>query len=238
MQLHINQTLLRSRIRMSLVYLFSSLVCLVGGFVVSVTQTDLVLQYAISMPALLVGLILWARNQSYLARWGPRSRQDSVLARNLRGLDHRYHLFAFLHAALPDYLVIGPMGIIAVVPRAVSGIVACYDDRWRHEDRRSMPLRLLSRLSPGPTLGNPTADAQRGIQTTYRYLADRIPPEVQARLRVDAIVVLTHPQVQLSLHGCPVPAVLLRSLRGHIRRLPKVLTPGELAQLVDALPPD
>jgi hypothetical protein len=235
MQIHTNDGLIRRRLRVSVVYLVASLAFLIGGFIFSASQPDVAIQYVVSLPALIIGLLLWARNQGYLERWGPRGRQDAILARSLRGLDARHHLFAFPDSSLPDYLIIGPMGVLVLVPRAVTGAVACYDDRWHHDDGRTPVRRVLGWFSPRATLGNPTADAQGGIQATYRYLGARLNEETLGRIRVDGLVVLTHPRVELSLHGCPVPALLVKSLRSHVRRLPKVLSPGQLAEVLDVL---
>ena len=236
MQTHTNNALVRRRLRVSLVYLSASLAFLLGGFIFSAAQTDVLIQYVVSLPALIIGLLLWARNQGYLERWGPRGRQDAILARSLRGLDARYHLFAFPDSGLPDYLIIGPMGVLVLVPRALTGTVACYDDRWHHDDGRQPVQRVLGWFSARASLGNPTADVQGAMQATYRYLGGRLDQEILERVRVDGLVVLTHPRVELSMHGCPVPALLIKSLRGHIRRLPKVLTPSQLAEVLDALP--
>ena len=86
MVLHVNDRLIRRQVRVSLVYLVLALAFLMGGFVVSLAP-DPFLQYAVPMPSLMLGLLLWWRNQALLARWGPRSRQEATLARGLRGLD-------------------------------------------------------------------------------------------------------------------------------------------------------
>jgi hypothetical protein len=234
-QLHVNEALVRRQLRGSLVYLVLALIFLLGGFFASLSPDNPVLQYGVPMPSLVIGLLLWWRNQALIARWGPRNRQEAVLARGLRGLDDRHHLFGFAHPSLPDYLIVGPMGVLVVVPRQVSGAVSCYDDRWRHEDRRSAVARALLWFAPRATLGNPTADAQRGIQATYKYLAGRLPATVQSELRVDTVVVFTAPKVELGLHGCPVPVLQLKSFRGYVRRMPKSLSPSELAAVVGTL---
>ena len=137
MQVHVNEALIRRQIRGSLVYLVLALVFLLGGFVASLSPENPTLQYVIPMPSLVIGLLLWWRNQRLLARWGPRTRQDAALARGLRGVDDRHHLFVFAHPSLPDYLIVGPMGALVVVPRQVTGVVSCYDERWRQEEQRS-----------------------------------------------------------------------------------------------------
>jgi hypothetical protein len=238
MQIHINQGFLRRRLRLSIVFLFSSMVFLIGGFIVSITQQDLALQYAVTTPALLIGLVLWALNQRYLARWGPRMRQDAVLVRGLRGLDDRYSFFAFPGQGLPDYLVVGPMGVVVLVPRAVTGTVTCYEGRWHHDTGRSTLFRTLTWFVHRPSLGNPGREAQRGIETVYRFLSGKLPPELRERVRVDGAVVLTHPNIELSQRGSPVQAILLKSLRGHLRRMPRGLSPREGSAVAAALGAD
>src|SRR5581483_11536380 len=109
MQLHRNEALLRNRLRISVVYFVASLVCLMGGFFVSTRLPDLSMQYAVSLTTLGFGMILWWQNKVYLSRWGPKSVQDGPLAHALKGVDSRYHLFAFPSASLPDYVLAGPM---------------------------------------------------------------------------------------------------------------------------------
>jgi hypothetical protein len=233
MRTHTNTALLRNRVRISLVYMFASMGFLIGGFLASLSQSDPTVQYVVSTVALVIGLLLWARNQRYLARWGPRNRQDAVLQRSLRALDDHYTLFSFPGSALPDYVLVGPMGALMIVPRAVTGTVTCYEGRWRNEENRSALARALLWFVHRPSLGDPGREAQQGIESTYRRVRQQLDAQVAERVRVDAIVVLTHPGVELSQRGCPVPAILLKSLRGHVRRLPKILNPREAAALAE-----
>ncbi|HZT07446.1 MAG TPA: hypothetical protein VFC51_10490 [Chloroflexota bacterium] len=235
MHVHRNEALVRSRLRIGAVFLLVSMAVLLGGFIASTRQADVGEQFAISVSTLLIGLVLWWRNQAYLARWGPRNQYDSQLAGALRGLDARYHLFAFPAARLPDYVLVGPIGVLVLVPRAVGGNVVCDGERWSHDVDRPALLRLAVLFSGRPTLGNPGADAERAVRDLRAFLSERLGSEVAAKLEIEPLVVLINSQVKLMTHGCAVAALYLRTLRAHVRKLPRSLPQEAIGEIVRAL---
>jgi len=220
---------------MSVVYFVASLVCLLGGFVVSTRLEDLSMQYMVSLTTLGFGMILWWKNKAYLARWGPKSLQDPAIAQALRGVDSRYHLFSFASGRLPDYLLAGPMGVMVLLPKAVNGTVACQDGRWRNDDGRSALLKFLMVMSPQPSLGNPEREARDSIADVKRFLAHRLDADLAERIPVKPIVTLMDQNIRLNAQGCRTEALFLRNLRSHVRRAPRVLSTAELDELVAAL---
>ena len=235
MRVYTNQALIRRRLRWSVVYLVVSMGLLVGGFLLSLTELPLIAQYGGSLAALVAGLFFWSRNQVQLQRWGPRGRQDAVIVRSLRALDDRYHLLAFPDTSLPDYIVVGPMGVLVLVPRAISGRIVCSGNQWRHEDPRPQLMRLLRWLSSGQPLGDPGAEVSRAAERTRRHLAAILPDGLTDRMPIAGVVVFTHPEARLSLEGCQASALTLRSLRGHVRRLPRALSAGEVEDVTSVL---
>jgi len=235
MQLHRNEALLKSRLRLSIIFFVASLVCLLGGFIVSTRLQDLSMQYAVSLSTLGFGITLWWQNKRYLTRWGPKSVQDATIAHNLKGVDNRYHLFSFVSVDLPDYLLVGPMGVLIVLPKAVTGNVSCNEGRWAHDEGRPLWLRLSLLMSPLPTLGKPDAEARDSVESVKRFLRRRLSDDEAERIPVEPIVVLTAPDVKLNVSGCSTEALYLRSLRSHVRRAPRVLASKELDALADAL---
>ncbi len=238
MHVHRNAALLKNRLQLSVVFFVASLICLMGGFLVSNRLDDLSTQYAVSLSTLGIGMILWWQNKSYLNRWGPKSQKDADIAKALRGLDSRYHLFAFPSAKLPDYLLVGPTGVVVLIPRAITGTVSCKDDRWTHDEGKSLLVKSLLVMSPRPALGNPTAEAARGIADVKRLLSSRLGTELAERVPVEGAVVLMEPNVKLTVHGCTTPSLYLRSLRGHVRRGARALQNAEIEQIAAAVEAD
>jgi hypothetical protein len=235
MHVHLNEALVRARVRVSVFFLVLSIAFLSSGFILSTTLEDLALRYTVSLVALLIGLLFWFQNQSYLARWGPRGRQDQVLRAALKDLDKRYHLFIFPGSALPDYIVVGPIGVLVIIPRAMPGTIRYTGGRWRHETRVPAWLRFFVRFSPHDVLGDQTADARDALQQTQRFLEGKPLPASLADLPVQTVVVFTHPQVRLEVQNAPVPAVQVRALRNHMRRLPRALTPPQVEAVAEVL---
>jgi hypothetical protein len=239
MRVTTNQALISRRLRVSFFYFFLSTALMGGGFLLTFGHQEELVQdmtrYTVATVALLIGLGVWAVNQNYLTRWSPRSRQDAALAHTLRGLDDRYHFFAFPDAKLPDYLVVGPMGVVALIPRATGGSVSCDGDRWRRVERIPLLLRALTWFSRTAPLGNPTRDARRAVEQTKHFLAGKLPGELAERVPVEPIVVFTSPNLELTARGCTVPVLRAKSLRSHLRSLPKSLRPEDTRQLTAAL---
>ncbi|MPZ13261.1 MAG: hypothetical protein GEU73_02340 [Chloroflexi bacterium] len=234
MQVYTNELYVRRQVRWSGAHLIIAVLVLGVGFIFSAIQPDPVLQYAVSVPSLLIGLLFWWRNQTYIRRWGPRARQDPALRRALRGLDNRYHLLVFPGARLPDYLLVGPMGILILLPRGVAGSVTCVEGTWGHDPGRPLPLRLLLWFAPPVALGNPAADAERDVNLARRRIAERLPSELLEDVSINPVVVFTDPRVRVTMRGCQPPALLVRSLRSHVQRLPRSVSGGDVATLVEA----
>src|SRR5438046_3137393 len=112
MRVHTNTALLKRRSRVSGAFLASALGLLILGMFASFIGPTPQIQLGASTVALVVGLFLWSRNQTYLNKWGLRTRQDGHLSTALKGLDDRYHLLVAPGPNLPDYLLIGPMGAL------------------------------------------------------------------------------------------------------------------------------
>jgi len=101
-------------------YLVLSLICLLGGIVLS-------------------NVGLYNAN-----RWVKRPRPDEVLSKTLKGFDKRYYLYNY---ALPvDHLLVGPPGLVIIVARNHDGRISCTNGRWR---QKFSLLRALGFLGEG-----------------------------------------------------------------------------------------
>jgi hypothetical protein len=210
MQLVANQQLVRNRVRLGVGFHLSALAVFAVGLFLS-TTTDLTRELPIySYGAILVGMMLYALGQTQLRRWGPRNRQEEQLGKEIRGLDDRYKLYAFLSSSLPDYILVSPAGVHVLITRQEDGQVTCIRDDWRQPSRS----RWLSFLG-GSRLGNPSADAQRRLQTLRRVLAD----EGLEGVPSGALIVFTNAKVQLRVEGCSTQVTRLEDLEDKLRRL-------------------
>jgi hypothetical protein len=234
MHIHINDALVRQRLRTSVIFLVLATSFLISGFFLSSAQDDVTTRYFISLPCLVIGLLFWFQNQTFLARWGPRGRHDATLQKALKGLDSRYHFFAFPGSGLPDYLLVGPIGVVALLPLTVNGTVRCDGERWAHQDRIPGLLRTLLRITqPQANLGHPTEDSQRAVEQVRGYLERSEGP---IGVPISSVIVFLHANVRLEQNSCTCEATYARTLRNPLRKLSRSVdasTVDEVAKVLE-----
>ena len=208
MQLIANQQLVKNRVRLGLGFHITALAVFAVGLVLS-TQIDATRELPWeSWVAILAGLLLYSLGQTQLRRWGPRNRQEEDLGKNIRTLDDRYKLYAFISSSLPDYILVSPAGVSVLVVRKERGQVACVRDQWKTSGSRLMALF-------GPTLGNPSAEGAKQLQKVRALLAEQGMNEVP----LSSVIVFTDPNVQLRVEGCSSTITRLKELKDVLRRM-------------------
>jgi hypothetical protein len=213
MQVVANQQLVKNRVRLGLGLHIAALVVFALGLVLS-TQLDATRDLPWqSWAAILAGLVLYTLGQTQLRRWGPRNRQEEPLGQAIRGLDDRYKLYAFLSSSLPDYILVSPAGIHVLIVRQEAGQVSCVRDQWKKGSGSGSAGRILGLF--GPSLGNPSADAERQLKklraVLSEYGVDAAP--------TSSLIVFTNPKVQLRVEGCSSTITRIKELKDVLRRL-------------------
>lgn len=215
MHVVVNQKLVTQRVRLASAAHLGALAVFAVGLFISWSNPEPTLEPMIAAyGAIIVGLVLYNVGQVFLRRFGPRFRQDPILARTLKGLDRRFTLLVFPSTKLPDYLLVGPGGIQVIVARAHDGQIACRANQWSRDVGSG--LRRLAGLFGGVPFGDPSRDAARGIQQVrYRLQLAGMPADQQPP--VEAIIVFTNPKAKLRIDGCSYPVTGLKGLRNNVR---------------------
>lgn len=174
--------------------------------------------YPWSYLVFLLGFVIGSVGNRQMNRWVNEPRADQFLSRALRTLDDKHYLYNYI---LPvDHILLAPYGLFVIKAKGVDGHIRCLKDRWQ---RGFTLLRLLRGFAPEP-LGNPTKDTRREMERLTKYLAQRLPG---VEVEVKGMIIFTHPQVRLEVKGATLPAMPLRSLKPHLR---KVADGGEMAE--------
>jgi hypothetical protein len=227
-----NEALARRQMRKANWLLLVAMLIFVAGFFSGIVlPQEMITQYG-SLGALVLGFFLWQVSQYYTRRYGPRYRQDAALERNLKGLDNRYALISFAAPRLPDYLLLGPHGVQALIPRDVSGTVRCRGDKW---SRAQTPGPIAFFL--GNPLRNPSGEAAQSVAAVERYVERELAPAEDESLPIGATIVFTNPNVQLEIEGSRFPVTRARDLRQELRHEQGIASPTLLARLRQALMP-
>jgi hypothetical protein len=207
--------------------LTAGMVLLVGALVINIMaltrpQDANLLTYVIA--AFFVGFTLTNIGTVFNNRWG--RRPDRVLADGLKGLDERWTFYNYRLGA--SHVLIGPGGPIVLVPKFQAGPVEFNGKRWTNPGGRRSFFGLMN---PDP-LGNPVAEANAEAETLKRFVQKHEP---NLDIEPQPIVVFVHPRAEVSAKDSPIPALHIKQLKEHIRRLPKNpdFSPRAIAALVE-----
>jgi hypothetical protein len=185
-----------------------ALVVLGIGLVYSFTAPE---QVTITFGALLLGFLLTQIGIFYGNRWGKSPRPDELLTAGLKGLEEKYTLYHYI-AGL-SHVLIGPLGIIALVPISVGGTIT-YDEK---KDRfRQKGGNRLQKLFGQESIGRPEMDARYAATDLEKFFKKNF-PETEIP-NIEAIVVFTNKQAVVQTSDAPVPAVALEKLKDYIRK--------------------
>ncbi len=210
MQLVSNKKLITNRSRMSFGLYAVALLVLVVAWYVLTFQTEQTgeVQYAYWV-VMVVGFAIWTVAMSQLRRWGPqRTRSADELAKAIKGLDDRYKLYAYAATDLPDYVLVGPAGVQAIIPKFERGAAVCERDRWKKPGQNFLSTFF------GQPFGNPSQDGQRAQQRLRSVLDEAGIADVP----VSALIVFTDPKAQLRIDGCSFTVTKLNALKDVLRK--------------------
>jgi hypothetical protein len=225
-----NEALARRQIKKGNLFLVGALAVFAAGFAVANWRPEDPLTTVATFVALLLGIVLWQVSLYFTRRWGPRDRQDAALAKALKGLDNRYTLVVFSAPRLPDYLLIGPLGVRVLVARGIGGTVRCQGDRWSRGEGRAWLGLLL-----GDPIRNPTEEARQSVARVEEHLRQNL--DEADPVPVGATIVFTNPKVRLEVESGQFPATTTRDLRGHIVRLKGAVVAAQIGKLRRLLEP-
>ena len=188
---------------------------LIAGMYVSLQQPQRPEQLWVPWTTLIVGIIALQVGKYHTMRWGTNPRVDHALAKALKGLDNRCHLYNFIADVPAEHVLVTPQGVVVLEPRPFIGEVIHEGHTWK---RPINPKGILQRFADGG-LGNPTQEALRDADAIQRMLRDRLGDQVASTIMVFPIIVMTNSRLSLQLSKPDVPVVLLSDLRGAVRQL-------------------
>lgn len=166
--------------------------------------------FALSWGILLLGFGIGSYGNRQMTLWMQEPRADKALAQGLKGLDDRHYLYNYV---LPvNHVLLAPYGLFVLKAKGVDGRVYCHRDRWR---RNFSLWRFIRGFAPEP-LGNPTREAQKEVEALRQFIRQRLPDQ---EIGIEGIIIFTHPRVYLEVGSSSLPALPLRSLKAHLRKL-------------------
>lgn len=148
----------------------------------------------------------------YANRYLAFNRPEKVLRDNLKGLDRKYALMLFQKPV--DYLLIEPGGITVIVPRGQDGRISYKGGKWKYN--RSI---LRAWMGRDEALGDPTDEASEAMALVKKTLAAQDP---DLHMPIRAVVVFTHPKVQLDVEPSPIAVIRAEEIKDYLRAAGKL----------------
>jgi hypothetical protein len=191
----------------------AGMLLLVGAFVINLlalNRPNDVTLISYVFAAFLLGFALTSVGTIFQNRWG--RRPDHGLEDALKGLDERYTLYNYRLGAA--HVLTGPGGVVVLYPKYQYGPITVQKGKWLAPSMRRGFLGLFN----NDPLGNPSAEAAYEIDALTKFLKKNAP---EVEVAPQAVIVFMSPRAEVSAKESPVPALHVKQLKEHVRRLPK-----------------
>ncbi|HET6845971.1 MAG TPA: hypothetical protein VFH29_04010 [Anaerolineales bacterium] len=184
----------------------------IGMYLSFQQRTDL---FPYSIGALILGFTMTQIGMYFSTRFGRSPRPDEKLDAALKGLPGDATLYHYSGPA--PHLLVGPMGIWAVLPYHQRGTLTFDGKRWRLRGGGFMQGYMTLFGQEG--LGRPDVEAATQVDAVSKFLAKKMDPALIPTVR--AVLVFTHDQVELKAEDAPSPAVQIKKLKDFMRQQAK-----------------
>ena len=184
-----------------------------------------------SIGALILGFTMTQIGMYFSTRFGRSPRPDEKLDAALKGLPGDTTMYHYVGPAA--HLLVGPMGIWALLPYHQRGKLTYDGRRWRLRGGGFMQSYLSLFGQEG--LGRPDAEAAGQIEGVQKHLSKRMEPAPAPSVK--AILVFTNDQLEVEAPEAPLAAVQVKKLKDFMRQQAKtvVLSGDTLARINAAL---
>jgi len=207
-----NEALIKRNSRIGQWTSLGALVVLGIGMYLSFQRPDL---FAYSIGALILGFTMTQVGMYFSNRFGRSPRPDEKLDAGLKGLPGDVTLY---HYSSPvPHLLVGPMGVWALLPYHQRGSITYDRNRWRIRGGGFMQAYMTIFGQEG--LGRPDTEAAGQIQVVSKHLAARM--EESSVPPINAVLVFTQDRAEVDSEGAPLPAVHLKKLKDLLRQKAK-----------------
>lgn len=192
----------------------------IGMYLSFQQRTDL---FPYSIGALILGFTMTQIGMYFSTRFGRSPRPDEKLDAALKGLPGDATLYHY--SAPAPHLLVGPMGIWALIPYHQRGKLTHDGKRWRLRGGGFMQGYMTLFGQEG--LGRPDAEAATQVDGVQKFLTKKMDPGLVPTVR--AVLVFTHDEVQIDATNTPIPALQIKKLKDFMRQQIKAGALGPVA---------
>lgn len=215
MKVFINRQKVDTRARLSNLASISGLVFLLASVVVPLIIPS---WSGAAYILLIVGMGVAMVGIYFANRWVRRPRPEDSLSRALKSFDDHYRIYHY--PRLPcDHVILTPTGIVILEVYNIAGSFTYHQGHWKEAMTVGRALRYIVE----ERVSNPIALMQQMEIELKELLEKELEPGLTVPIK--AIVVFTHPAVEINVKGGPIPVCKIDKLKKKISTKTSKLAP-------------
>jgi len=223
MKIITNEELIEKRKKWASILSPLALFLLLGGLALNIfsirsEQVDPLYFYG-TMSLLVFGFIASTIASGLVNQWVKEPRSDQVLEKLLKGFDNKNTMLNYTRPESPHILV-GQSKIYSITTKRQDGEITVIDNKWRRKFRLSDIYRFFANEG----LGRPYDESKQSAQNLANFIQNNFPDDLadeDLTLPIEPIIVLTHPNVLLTVESSDIPTMQSGQLKAYIRQSTK-----------------
>ncbi len=166
-----------------------------------------------SFVALGLGIVISQVGSYYGSRWGRTPSAEELLGLALKGLDDKYVLYNYTSPV--SHLLVGPAGIIALIPQFQGGYISYNVDKKRFTRKGgSLYLKFFGQ----ERFGKPENEVSAAKKDLIAFIDQQFDKDAPS---IESLLVFTDPKVSLDIARSPVQGVTAEKLKDFLRKKSK-----------------
>jgi len=167
--------------------------------------------------AILFAGIILSQVSMYLGnRFGRRPRPDEQLDAALKGIPGEYSLYHYITPVA--HLLVGPSGLWALIPYHQKGRITYQKNRWKNSGGGF--AQSYMRIFGQEGIGRPDLEAESQTALLEKFFKKNL-GEGETVPTINTALVFLDPTIEIEAEGAPVPAMQVKKLKEHLRKIAK-----------------
>ena len=210
MEIITNYQFIKTRQRLGSILSFIGIAVLVGGFLLTLNNTNQSYQ-TLALISLPLGFAISQGGLYFANRFVRTPNTSDAIDQGFDRIGKKAGRGVRLyHYVLPTpHVILSPSGVIVIIPRFQGGTITADGYEWKQK------LGFFQRLFGQQTLPNPAVEAESRIKQIAGWISNNVPELAETELPIAAIIVITRKEPDnLDLAKSTIPAVHYTKLKG------------------------
>jgi hypothetical protein len=210
MQIITNTQIIESRTKWAKWISVVGLGCLLGGFAINIMSFSDPSLSSTALMFLVLGILASMVSSKLVSFWIREPRADQFLSDALRKFGNDYFLFNYTVDTIN--LLLTPTRLYVVIVKNQDGKINVDGSKFS----KKFTWRTLMRIFAADGLGTPVNEAEKSIKKVRKLLGKNL-ISTENIPEVEALIVFSNKDVQLSVHNPTIPVIYYRDIRKYLK---------------------